>query len=201
MIELPLMLGLGMVAPEAVQVALGSKWAGAVAPLRWLVLFMTMRTLATLMDQVLISRRLTGFTMRMSLLNLFVMPPAFFIAAHWKGTSGVAAAWIVLAPVTIFPLVWKVLRAIHSNLRDLAVELLPAAASAGAMVGVLFLLRAWLAPQPWPVGLRLTVQVAVGAVVYVSVLMGFFREKVMRYVRFVRDLRKEKGSAQESDTI
>jgi hypothetical protein len=32
----------------------------------------------------------------------------------------------------------------------------------------------------------------VGAVVYVAVLMGFFREKVMRYVRFVQDLRKEK---------
>jgi O-antigen/teichoic acid export membrane protein len=192
MIELPLMLGLGVVAPEAVQVVLGSKWAGVVAPLRWLVLFMTLRTLATLMEQVLISKRLTGFTMRMSLLNLFVMPPAFFIAAHWKGTSGVAATWIVLAPVTIFPLVWKVLRAINSNLRELVVELLPAVAGVSAMVGVLLLLRAWLAPQPWPAVFRLTVQVAVGAVVYVAVLMGFFREKVMRYVRFVQDLRKEK---------
>jgi len=191
MIELPLMLGLGMVAPEAVQVVLGSKWAGMVAPLRWLLLFMTVRTLGSLADQVLISQRLTGFTMRMSLLNLFVMPAAFVVAAHWKGTSGVAAAWFVLAPLTIFPLAWKVLRTIHANLRELGEALLPAVAGVSAMVGVLFALRVWLVPQPWPVLFRLTIQVAVGAAVYGMVLMGFFRERVMRYVRFVQDLRKQ----------
>ena len=55
------------------------------------------------MEQVLISQRATAFTMRMSLFNLAVMPVAFLVGAHWKGTSGVAASWIILAPLTVFP--------------------------------------------------------------------------------------------------
>ena len=98
MIELPLMLGLGLVAPEAIRLILGPKWSAVVSIIRWLVLFMTLRTLATLIEQVLISQRATRVTMRMSLWNLVVMPAAFFLAARWEGADGVAAAWIVLAP-------------------------------------------------------------------------------------------------------
>src|SRR5262249_43445691 len=112
-IEMPLMLGLGMVAPEAVRVFLGPDWDGVVTPLRWLVAFMTLRTLSTLNEQVLISQRQTRFTMRMSLLNLIMMPIALYFAAGWKGNAGVAGTWLVLAPVTIIPMLWKVSRTIR----------------------------------------------------------------------------------------
>jgi len=191
LIELPLMLGLGLVAPEAIGLILGPNWAGVVPVLRWLVLFMTMRTLATLIEQVLISQRATGVTMRMSLWNLLVMPGAFLIAARWKGASGVAAAWIVLAPVTILPLVWMVLRKIQTSWLQLGTALLPGLASASAMVAAVFAARVWLAAEHWPVVVSLLLQVTIGAAVYSGMLLAFFRERVLRYLNFLRGLRKE----------
>ena len=192
MIELPLMVGLGMVAPEAVRVILEPKWAGLVSPLRWLVVFMTMRTLGTLIEQVLISQRATRFTMRLSLLNLLMMPVAFFFMAHWKGSSGVAASWVVLAPVTVFPLVLKVIQTVHARSLDFLNALLPAVSSCAVMVAVLFGLRMWLVNQSLPALASLITQVVAGTIVYGAVLIGFFGGRVQRYVRFLRDMRKGK---------
>jgi PST family polysaccharide transporter len=189
------MFGLGIVAPQMVQVVLGSKWIGVVVPLRWLVLFMTLRTLGTLMEQVLISQRQAGFTMRMSLLNLFVMPVALYLAAGWQGMSGVAAAWLLLAPLTILPLVWKVMRTIGLELRGFAVALLPAAAGTAVMTTVLLVLRSWLILKPWPALASLALQVSVGAVVYGGIQMGFFRERVIRYIRFLQGMGEPKSAA------
>jgi O-antigen/teichoic acid export membrane protein len=187
-IELPLMLGLGIMAPEMVQVVLGPKWSAVVTPLRWLVLFMTLRTLGTLMEQVLISQRRTGFTMRMSLMNLCVMPVALYLAAGWKGTSGVAAAWVLLAPLTILPLAWKVSKTIHLGFRGFASALLPATVGVAVMAGALLALRTWLALKPWPAIISLALQVSVGGAVYGGVLLALFRERVLRYTRFLRGI-------------
>jgi O-antigen/teichoic acid export membrane protein len=191
MVELPLMLGLGMVAPQVVQVILEPKWAGMVTPLRWLVLFMTMRTLATLMEQVLISQRNTRFTMRMSLLNLFLMPVAFYFMASSNGPSGVAASWVMLAPFTVFPLVWKVATTIHAKKLDLANSLLPAISGSVVMVAVLFGLRVWLAGHRLPALASLVLQVAVGGAAYGAVLIGLFRQRILRYLRFLRGVRQD----------
>jgi teichuronic acid exporter len=194
MVELPLMLGLGVVAPEAVHVVLGPKWAGVVGPLRWLVLFMTMRTLGSLMDQVLISKRHTGFTMTMSLVNFCIMPAAFVAAAYWKGTSGVAATWFILSPITFLPVVWKVLRTIDTRLRDMAMSVLPAVGGVAIMLAALVALRRVPLIAVWPAALRLALLVSTGSVVYAGFLMLFFRPRVMRYVRFAIDLRHEKAA-------
>ncbi|MCU1336619.1 MAG: lipopolysaccharide biosynthesis protein [Bryobacterales bacterium] len=203
LIELPLMLGLGVIAREATAVILGPNWTGVVPILRWLVLFMTMRTLATLIDQVLLSQRATRFSMRMSLWNLLVMPAAFVVGAKWAGASGVAAAWIVLSPLTFFPLVWMVSRKIQVTSRQMGTALLPGLAGASVMVAAVGALRVWLPLEHWPPLASLLLQVTVGAAMYAGVLLTFFRERVLRFVYFLRDLRREKevqtGTAQVSE--
>jgi len=194
MIELPLMFGLGLVAPEGIRLILGPNWSGVVPVLRWLVLFMTLRTLGTLIEQVLISQRATGVTMRMSFWNLALMPAAFFVAARWKGANGVAAAWIVLAPLTILPLVWMVLRKIQTTWLQIGTALLPGLAGASAMAGAVLALRVWLESSEWPAAASLLLQVAIGAAVYAGVLLAFFRERVLRYVNFLRGLRQERAT-------
>src|SRR5205814_7165418 len=59
----PLVFGLIVVAPELVRTMLGAKWADAIVPMQWLAIFMTLRTLNTLMSQVLTSLRFTTFLM------------------------------------------------------------------------------------------------------------------------------------------
>ena len=104
LIVMPLMAGLAIVTPLAVPVVFGARWIAAIAPVRWLALFMIVRTMGTLTEQVLISQKMTRFTMRMSIFNFIVMPIAFVAGAHWQGMGGVAAAWLVLSPFTIVPL-------------------------------------------------------------------------------------------------
>jgi hypothetical protein len=65
----------------------------------------------------------------------------------------------------------------------------PTLASAGAMVAVLAVVRRVILPLHWNPAIDLAVQVAAGAAAYAGVLLGFFREKIWRYVRFVRGLR------------
>ena len=103
-----------------------------------------------------------------------------------------AAAWIVLAPLTVLPLVWMMLRRTDTTPLRLGAALLPGLVGASVMAGAVFALRAWLAMGQWPVVASLLLQVTIGAAVYAGVLWGFFRERVMRYVRFVRELRKER---------
>lgn len=191
MIELPLMLGLGLVGPEVIRLTLGPNWTGVVPVLRWLVLFMTFRTLATLIEQVLISQRATNITMRMSLWNLIVMPASFFVAARWKGANGVAAAWIVLAPLTVLPLAWMVVGKIQLTWLQLGSALLPALTGAGVMAVAVSALRAWLATAQWSAWASLLLQVTIGGAIYGGVLLIFFRERVLRYVNFMSGLRHE----------
>jgi O-antigen/teichoic acid export membrane protein len=194
---LPLMLGLAIVAQQAVLLILGKNWVAATGPLRWLDLFMIMRVLGVVAEQVLVSQRLTRFTMRMSILSLAIMPVAFFLAARWKGPEGVAASWIVLSPVTILPILIILLRSIKLSFREYATALLPALAGSAVMCLALFGINSRL-PVSWPVTVRLAVQVSMGGAVYAGFILSFFRARIFRYVNFLSSLRKAKKRPDQS---
>jgi hypothetical protein len=103
----------------------------------------------------------------------------------------VAATWITLAPLTVVPLAWMVLRRIQTTWLELGTALLPGLAGAIAMSGAVFMLRRWLAVEQWPVLASLALQVTIGGAVYAGVLLAFFRSRVLRYVNFLRGLRQE----------
>ena len=140
---MPLMVGLAIVAPQAVVVIYKQKWIAASRPVQWLALFMIMRVLGVLAEQVLVSQRLTRLTMRMSILSFAVMPLAFFLGARWNGPSGVAAAWILLSPLTIVPLLIVLLRSIKLQFREYASALFPAVAGSIAMWVAVYALSRW----------------------------------------------------------
>ncbi len=188
---MPLMAGLVMVAPLAVPVVWKDKWLSAVAPLQFLAAFMFLRTLETLAEQVLISQRATKFTMRMSLLNLFVMPVAFYFGARNFGTIGVAGSWLVMTPVTIFPTLFILLRRIKIPFLDFALTLWPAFMSSAAMVVGIRGLQLWLAGSVWPPVVSLAAQIAAGGAIYALLLLTVFRGKLDRYIGFARGLRRK----------
>jgi O-antigen/teichoic acid export membrane protein len=197
MVVMPLMLGLVFVASDAVRVILGPKWAEATKPLQFLAIFMIVRVLGVLAEQVLVSQRLTRFTMRMSILGLVVMPAAFFVAARWYGATGVAAAWVALSPLTILPLLLIVLRKIHLTYREYAIALLPPALGSAAMYGALFFLARWV-PASWPIQFSLAAKVLAGGAIYLGFITLFFRGRVLRYANFISSLRKAKQTPQEA---
>lgn len=181
----PMTLGLALVAPEFVAVFIGKGWAGAEVPMAWLCAFMLFRTMVALISQVLVSLRYTGFNMWMSLLTVAVMPPAFVVAARW-GIGAVAAAWIALAPVTVFPYIGKLLPNIGLRWRSYLAVYAPAALGCAAMTAGVWAAKQYL-PSSWPPAVRLGAEAALGAAIYSAVLLGPYRERVIRYVRFLRE--------------
>ena len=191
---MPLMLGLVIVAPGAVPILLGAKWASVTILLQWLGLYMAVRVLGVLAEQVLVSQRMTRFTMRLSIVNFIVMILAFLVAAHWKGSAGVAGSWITLSPLTILPLLLILFRKIRLRVRDYVVALLPAVAGSCVMCLALLGLERVL-PSSLPTQLRLTLQIVAGGAVYAGFILCFFRARVSRYRNFLSNLKKGKEAA------
>jgi len=194
-VVIPAMIGLIMVAPDAAYVILdsgkkgGPQWAAVAGPLAWLSAYMIVATLSSLVTQVLTSQRQTKFTMRIALLNLVIMPAAFLVGSRWGGTSGVAAAWIIASPLTALPSAIVLLRRIKLSWSDCLMTLWPAVSGAIVMAVTLAGVRRLIAPHEFVPVTRLAIQVAAGALVYSAVLVIFFRDKLSRYVRFLRGLR------------
>ncbi|MGB7762712.1 MAG: lipopolysaccharide biosynthesis protein [Bryobacteraceae bacterium] len=194
----PLLIGLAVVAPEAVRVLLGKEWSAAVGPIRWLAVFMCARTLSTLFSQVLTSLRYTRFNMFVSLVSFVVMPVAFLVASR-RGTSAVAASWLILCPVTVLPFAVKLLRAIGLRYRDYLGVLLPALAGCVVMVAAVLAVRTWLGSDRMPVAARLSVEVAVGGAAYLGFEWIFYREKLNRYIHFLLGLRRGRAVLGEGE--
>jgi PST family polysaccharide transporter len=191
MTAFPLLFGLAVVAPEAVALLLKPAWASASAPLRWLAIFMAIRTLSYLSNQMLMTLRFTRFGMWMSFLNFALMPVAFYIASRW-GVGAVAASWLIASPITVLPIIVKVSREIGCGIPQYLNALLPATVGCGGMLGAIFGLRRWITPRGW---VGLIAEVALGGAVYGAVLWVLYRHRVMRFVRFFLDLRRAPASA------
>jgi O-antigen/teichoic acid export membrane protein len=191
MTTFPLLFGLAIVAPETVTLLLDEKWAVAAAPLRWLAIFMAVRTMLTLMNQLLSTLRFTRFGMWMSLLTFVLMPAAFYFASP-RGVGAVALAWLLMSPITVVPIAWKVFRAIGCGVGSYLNALLPALVGCGAMLGTVVALRAQWHLHGWA---GLGAEVAAGGLAYCTCLWVFYRSRVMRFVRFFADLRKSRNMA------
>ncbi|MDE3195012.1 MAG: lipopolysaccharide biosynthesis protein, partial [Acidobacteriota bacterium] len=155
----PMLFGLALVASDAVQLLLGSKWTAAIWPIRWLAIFAAFRMFSYLTNQMLTALRYTRLAMVLSFLNFLIMPFAFYIASHWS-LGAVAASWLIMSPVTILPSMIKVFRSIRCGPVAFLKALAPGLVSAAVMcAGVFFLERFLAGLHGWQ---RLGAEVGIG---------------------------------------
>jgi PST family polysaccharide transporter len=185
----PAVVGLASVADLLVAVALGDKWAGVVAPLRWLTFYTGFRTINSFIHQALTALRQTAFTMHVSFLTLAVMPVAFYIGSYW-GTAGIAAAWTFVFPFTTIPLYVRLFRLIQLRPSEYLSAIAPSLAGAIPMAACLLAVGRVL-PSEWPALVRLLVEVAAGAGIYSAILFVAFRDRLRRYLDFLKSLKKQ----------
>ena len=186
----PAMTGIVVLGPEAVKVILGDKWSAAVGPLSWLAVYMIISTMNSLITQILISQRLTKYTMRLSFLNLLVMPIAFFIGARLNGVTGVAAAWVISAPLTALPAAFILFRQIGLSWGDYLKGLFPILFSCAGMAASLIAVRRGLHLLHLSLYTTLFAEILIGASVYGLVMIVFFRGKIIPYWQFLQRLRR-----------
>jgi teichuronic acid exporter len=179
----PLTVGFMVTMPEMVDVVLGEKWRGIVEPSRWLALYMSLRSLTSLAQQVVVSLGQTRFFFWTSLLNLVALPPAFYVAGQYS-LEWVAAVWVITTPLLLLPQVWMALRQMQCSIRSYVRLLLP---SLGCAVGMG--LAVWGAREALPSAMaswqKLGVEVTVGGVVYAGLLWKVHGANLVRYYNII----------------
>ncbi len=180
----PLTVGFVVTAPELVEVALGPKWSAAVEPARWLAVYMSLRSMGTLVQQVLVSLGQTRYFLWISTLSFVVLPPAFYFAVP-HGLGAVAAVWLLTSPLLLLPQLIKVLELMGFSRWAYLRLLLPSLSVAGVMGIVVWFLQIALGLR-WAAWMRLSLEILAGACVYSGLIWWLHRANLEKYYEILK---------------
>jgi teichuronic acid exporter len=169
-VTLPLAIGISVIAAEFVPLALGPKWVDSIRPLQILACMGAMRSLATVLPQILMVMGENRFAMWNSVLTLTLLAPSFYIASAW-GITSVAAVWLIVYPLICAPLYWKAFRVLDLHWTAYLNAIRAPLIAALAMGGVVTLINQ-LMPHEWPLLMRVAIKVGIGAIVYAGAMWG-----------------------------
>ena len=189
----PAMVGLALVAPEAVPLLMGRKWDGMIAPLQVLCIYGSVRSVVALLPKVLTAVGNARFVMRVEVMGLFVMPIAFWIGSHW-GITGIAYGWVFAYPLIAIPEYWKTIKTIEMEVGDYFRALRPAIDGCVAMSAAVLALK-WALPSVNSKWLRLTVEIGTGAAVYTGAILLLHRGRALHFLSIVKKIRAPKLEA------
>lgn len=195
----PASVGIGLTAEYIVPVVFGPKWYGVIGPLRWLGIFFAVRSITTILPNLLTAIGDAGFVMWNMILSVVVMPIAFLVGSHW-GTSGIAAAWVFVFPPLAVPLYWRVFRKTEMVVKEYLQAILPAVSASAVMsVVVLFARSVWVLNSRSVVGLSSLV--IAGALSYAGALVVFHYERIVRLIRAVKRMRSSGAEGKEAAVV
>ncbi len=189
LVTFPVTIGIALVAQDFVMLALGAKWQGAIAPLRLLAAYAAFRSIVPLLPLVLVSIKDSKFVMWNSVASAIVMPISFYFAASRWGTVGLGMAWVLVYPLIAAPVFWRVFRKLELSTRAYFEALWPALSGTALMAAVVLVVAAFASPH-WSLGVRLTVQVASGAVTYGLACFLLHRKALTAFYQVVMAARR-----------
>ncbi len=195
-VTVPASMGLALVADYLVPVLLGPKWLGVIGPLRFLGLFFAVRSVTTLLPQLLNAIGDTRFVMWTTLASAAVMPVAFFVGSHWN-TEGIALAWVLVYPLVMCPMYWRVFHRIEAEVRDYIYSVVPALGASVIMSCVVLATRLLVTPR-LSLPLRLATLIGVGVLSYGGALFALYGERVTRLLRTVRGMQRQPASTEKA---
>jgi lipopolysaccharide exporter len=162
----PICLGLIVVLPDFVQVALTDKWHTITPIVQILCVNSLVRSVSVLLPSVLLARGRANFLFCYNLALFGVMPLVFWLGASWSGAWGVAVGWLVVYPMFQIHILYKTLNEIDLAWKVLWVQIWrPLAAVVVTFVAALvaqWFMSAW----SYPALARLIVTLVLGASIY-----------------------------------
>lgn len=167
-IAMPALVGLILVAPDFVAVALGPEWRDAVPVIQLLGVVGLLQTLQFLNPIVLQALDRTSLLLRWTLFSYAAAVVAFVVGLQW-GIVGVATAFAVSAAITEPAYAWITGRLIGVSLAQLARDLSGIAQASAALAVAVLPTRLFLLEAGSGATTRLLVEIALGAVVFVAV--------------------------------
>jgi O-antigen/teichoic acid export membrane protein len=101
----PALVGVALVANDAVPMILGQKWTPAVLPLQIMCAAGVSMMIGGTFDALFSALGRPDVLFRYYLACLLVFPPCFYLAGSFYGVPGVALAWSLVCPLMVFSLI------------------------------------------------------------------------------------------------
>jgi PST family polysaccharide transporter len=189
----PATIGLALVAKELMPFVMGPKWNGMILPLQILCVYAAFRSLVALLPKLLNAVGKARFVMRVESSALIIMPIAFYIGSHW-GIAGIAFGWVVAYPLVVIPLYWNTFKTVEMDVREYFRAVRPGLDGTIAMAVAVGLSKRML-PATEPPLVRLLIEIAGGALVYVATVLILHRERAMVFIRMPKEIRRRSKGA------
>ena len=188
-VVLPAFIGMALVARDFTAAVLGPKWGDVTVPLQLLALSVAFKSLFAVLPQVLWAVDRGQVVTRYGIFTLVVLPPMFLLFGAEYGVNGIAAAWLVGAPIVVVPRSIAACAAIALPKRAYARALWPSVSAALAMSGAVVAVQLLLAVPAYGPIIRLIACVATGAVTYAGAILIFHRARVRTALAALRSAR------------
>lgn len=167
-ISLPSLVGVAVVAPDLVDVVLGSKWRIATPVIQVLIWVGLLQSVQRLNSTVLQACDRTRDMLRYSIIVSAGSLAAFVVGLHW-GVVGVAAGYAVSSTIIEPYYTWLTTRALGISLLDLGRALRGVVEACIVMGAAVLAVRAGLADAGVAVPARLGLEILAGVAVFVPV--------------------------------
>lgn len=186
--------GLSAVAPEFVELVLGTKWHPAATPLGLLALVAPLRMLGALHNTIATAVGAPqAATRELSYASLLV-PGAVFAGAWWGGLDGAALSWVMAYPIVYLLSNALTCAAVGSRVRDGLLPIVAPGLAGLVMLATISLLRLQLATE-LPLPLLLAAEIAAGALVFPLTLRLIAPALVRDARALVQDVLRPKHSS------
>jgi O-antigen/teichoic acid export membrane protein len=187
LITFPATLGLGLVAHDFIQLVLGPKWEGAIAPLEILAFYASFRSIVAILPSILNVTGESRFVMRITQGALILMPVAFYSGSRW-GPTGIAYGWVVAYPIIALCFYHRTFRRIKMPWRDYLGAVRPALTGCLIMAAAVEILRRAVTPN-FPLPARFGLEVLAGGAAYILSLILIHGDRFMVFWNFFQAMR------------
>jgi O-antigen/teichoic acid export membrane protein len=182
MVALPFFFGMATTAEPLVRVLLGEKWIEAAPLVATLALAMPFVTLQILFGPAVMGTGRSRLAVSIAGAGALIMPVGFMIGIR-HGAAGMAATWLVTAPLFALVTAALAMPAIGVTVRGLARAIGPGLFASAAMAVVVVALDRSVA---WPSdGVRLIALVGTGMASYAAVALLVARDRLTDMLRLV----------------
>ncbi len=176
---LPVVLGFGVMAAELIPVLFGEHWKPAAPVAASACLLCLSYAVVLCTGQALCAAARADLYARLALVQVLIMGALFGIASRFDVVAAgyaLSACFAVMVPVQL----WTMHRTTGLAYRDIAIPYARIAVAGGLMAAAIMAIRALGIPMP--IFLRLTVEIAGGALAYLGGLWVFARQTSLELI-------------------
>jgi len=164
LLAFPTFVGIALIAPEAVLVLFGSKWAPSAPVMRVLALVGIPQLVAFLGSSLLLARGKASWAFSLTAVNALANALAFVVVVRW-GIVAVSAAFVVRAYLLLPLMLMAMVKVLDVDLGNYLRQFIPAAGASATMVAAVLIFKA-VGVNTLPTAVSLALYVACAAVTY-----------------------------------